>query len=80
LGKLETGNKMSLNFQGIMKEDDFKKIINNKNIKNYSVKNQNNEINVSGLIEFNNNNEKDKFLNEWSSKINSYNVDLDENT
>ena len=70
---------MSLNFQGIMKEDDFKKIINNKNIKNYSVKNQNNEINVSGLLEFNNNNEKDKFLNEWSSKINSYNVDLDEN-
>lgn len=80
MGKLETGDKMSLNFQGIMKEDDFKKIINNKNIKNYSVKNQNNEINVSGLLEFNNNNEKDKFLNEWSSKINSYNVDLDENT
>ena len=23
--------------------------------------------------------DKDKFLNEWSSKINSYNVDLDEN-
>ena len=70
---------MSLNFQGVMKEDDFKRIISNKNIKNYSVKNQNNEMNVSGLIEFSNNSEKDKFLNEWSSKINSYNVDLDEN-
>ena len=70
---------MSLNFQALMQEVDFKKIINNKNIKNYSVKNQNNEMNISGLLEFSNNSEKDKFLNEWSSKINSYNVDLDEN-
>jgi len=79
LGKSEPSEKMSLNFQGVMKEVDFKRIINNKNIKNYSVKNQNDEMNVSGLIEFSNNNEKDKFLNEWSSKINSYNVDLNEN-
>ena len=43
------------------------------------MENQNNEMNISGLLEFSNNSEKDKFLNEWSSKINSYNVDLDEN-
>ena len=79
LGKFESSEKMSLNFQGLMKEVDFKRIISNKNIKNYSVKNQNNEMNVSGLIEFSNNSDKDEFLNEWSSKINSYNVDLDEN-
>jgi hypothetical protein len=79
LGKSEADEKMSLNFQALMQEVDFKKIINNKNIKNYSVKNQNNEMNISGLLEFSNNSEKDKFLNEWSSKINSYNVDLDEN-
>ena len=52
--------KLSLNFHGLMKENDFKKITSDKNIRNYSV-------------------DKDKFLNEWSSKINSYNVDLDEN-
>jgi len=62
-----------------MKDVEFKKIINNKNIKNYSVKNENSNINVSGLAIFNSIDEKDKFLDEWSSKINSYNVDLDEN-
>ena len=62
-----------------MKESDFKNIISNKNIKNYSVKNENNNINVSALAIFGNSRDKEKFLNEWSSKINSYNVDLDEN-
>jgi hypothetical protein len=71
--------KLILNFQGLMKESDFTKIIKEKNIKNYSVKNENNNLNISGLVIFNDISEKDKFLNEWSSKINSYNVDLDEN-
>ena len=71
--------KLSLNFQGNMKESDFKNIISNKNIKNYSVKNENNNINVSAFAIFDNSSDKEKFLNEWSSKINSYNVDLDEN-
>ena len=72
--------KLSVNFQALMNEGDFKKIIDNKSIKNYSVKNENSNLNISGLAVFNNINEKDNFLNEWSSKINSYNVDLDENT
>jgi len=71
--------KLSLNFQTLMSENDFKKIVNDQKIKNYSVKKENNKFNVSGLAVFTNNNEKEKFLNEWSSKINSYNVDLDEN-
>ena len=71
--------RLSLNFQGTMKENDFKNIINNKNIKNYSVKNENDKKNVSALAIFDNSRDKEKFLNEWSSKINSYNVDLDEN-
>mgnify|MGYP006265295129 CR=1 FL=1 len=50
-----------------------------KNISNYSVKNEGNSFNISGYAIFDNAIEKDKFLNEWSSKINSYNVDLDEN-
>ena len=79
LNKSQGNGKLSLNFQGSMKEADFKKIINDKNIKNYSVKNENNNINVSGLAIFDNIKDKDEFLNEWSSKINSYNVDLDEN-
>ena len=74
----QTG-KLSLNFQTLMSENDFKKIVNDQKIKNYSVKKENNKFNVSGLAVFTNNNEKEKFLNEWSSKINSYNVDLDEN-
>ena len=72
--------KLTLNFQAIMKENDFKNIISNKNIKNYSVKNENKDINVSAFAIFDNSSDKEKFLNEWSSKINSYNVDLDENT
>ena len=76
---LSKESKLSLNFEGLMKESDFKKIINDTNIKNYSVRNENSNINISGLAVFNNINEKDKFLDEWSSKINSYNVELDEN-
>ena len=77
--KSKGDGKLSLNFQGTMKESDFKNIISNKNIKNYSVKNENNNINVSAFAIFDNSSDKEKFLNEWSSKINSYNVDLDEN-
>ena len=77
--KSEGNGKLSLSFQGTMKESDFKNIISNKNIKNYSVKNENNNINVSAFATFDNSRDKEKFLNEWSSKINSYNVDLDEN-
>ena len=31
--------KLTLNFEGLMKENDFKKITGDKNIRNYSVKN-----------------------------------------
>ena len=62
-----------------MKENDFKKIISVKNIRNYSVKNEGDNFNISGYALFNEVRDKDKFLNEWSPKINSYNVDLDEN-
>ena len=47
--------------------------------RNYSVKNEDSNFNVSGLAIFDNIKDKDEFLNKWSSKINSYNVDLDEN-
>jgi len=77
--KSEGNGKLSLSFQGTMKESDFKNIISNKNIKNYSVKNENDKKNVSALAIFDNSIDKENFLNEWSSKINSYNVDLDEN-
>ena len=77
--KSQGEGKLSLNFQGTMKESDFKNIISNKNIKNYSVKNENDKKNVSALAIFDNSIDKENFLNEWSSKINSYNVDLDEN-
>ena len=62
-----------------MKENDFKKITGDKNIRNYSVKNEGEKFNISGFAIFSEVRDKDKFLNEWSSKINSYNVDLDEN-
>jgi hypothetical protein len=75
----DDNGKLSLNFQGLMKENDFKKIISDKNIRNYSVKNEGDNLNISGYALFNEVRDKDKFLNEWSPKINSYNVDLDEN-
>ena len=58
---------------------DLKKITSDKNIRNYSVKNEGEKFNISGFAIFSEARDKDKFLNEWSSKINSYNVDLDEN-
>ena len=76
---LDDNGKLSLNFQGLMKENDFKKIISVKNIRNYSVKNEGDNFNISGYALFNEVRDKDIFLNEWSPKINSYNVDLDEN-
>ena len=71
--------KLSMNFQGLVENNDLEKLISNKNIKNYSVQNDNNKLNISGLAIFKDNNEKDNFLKQWSSKINSYNVDLDDN-
>ena len=76
---LDDNGKLSLNFQGLMKENDFKKIISVKNIRNYSVKNEGDNFNISGYALFNEVRDKDKFLHEWSPKINRYNVDLDEN-
>ena len=75
----DSNEKLSLNFHGLMKENDFKKITSDKNIRNYSVKNEDDKYNISGFMIFNKSVDKDKFLNEWSSKINSYNVDFDEN-
>lgn len=74
----ESEGKLLLNFQGLMKENELNKIVNEKNIKNYSVKKEGDNLNISGSAVFSNSREKEKFLNEWSSKINSYNVDLDE--
>ena len=71
--------KLSLNFEGLMKENDLKKITSDKNIRNYSVKNDGENFNISGFALFNGIEDKDKFLKEWSSKVNSYNVELDEN-
>ena len=74
----ESEGKLLLNFQGLMKENELNKIVNEKNIKNYSVKKEGDSFNISGSAIFSDSREKEKFLNEWSSKINSYNVDLDE--
>ena len=74
----ESEGKLLLNFQGLMKENELNKIVNEKNIKNYSVKKEGDNFNISGSAIFSDTREKEKFLNEWSSKINSYNVDLDE--
>ena len=76
--KSQQEGKLTLSFQGIMNDEDLKKIANIKHVKNYSVKIEKNDLNVSGFATFENNNEKDKFLNEWSSKITNYNIDLDE--
>lgn len=74
----ESEGKLLLNFQGLMKENELNIIVNEKNIKNYSVKKEGDSFNISGSAIFSDTREKEKFLNEWSSKINSYNVDLDE--
>ena len=70
---------LSISFQGSMNNEDFKKLVGNKNIKNYSVKNEKDLVNVSGYAKFHSIKEKDIFLEEWSKRINSYNVELDEN-
>ncbi len=79
LDKKKGGEKLSLNFESLMQENDMKEIVSDKNIKNYSVKKDKNEFKISGFATFESSDEKDKFLNRWSSKIINYNVDLDEN-
>ena len=79
LVKKKGGEKLSLNFESLMQENDMKEIVSDKNIKNYSVKKDKNEFKISGFATFESSDEKDKFLNRWSSKIINYNVDLDEN-
>ncbi len=71
--------KLSLNFEGAINNKELKEITEGKYIKNYSVKSENDKISISGLAVFENNVEKDTFLKQWSSKINSYSVDIDEN-
>ena len=73
-----SSEKLTLNFEATINEKDLKKITNDKNLRNYSVKNENNNFNIAGLVVFNNEDEKNKFLDQWSSKIKTYNVDLDE--
>ena len=73
-----SSEKLTLNFEATINEKDLKKITNDKNLRNYSVKNENNNFNISGLVVFNNEDAKNKFLDQWSSKIKTYNVDLDE--
>ena len=73
-----SSEKLTLNFEATINEKDLKKITNDKNLRNYSVKNENNNLNISGLVVFNNEDAKNKFLDQWSSKIKTYNVDLDE--
>ncbi len=77
--KSQLEGKLALNFEGLIKNEDLKNITNEQNIKNYSVKIDNGNLNVSGLAIFDNMNDKDKFLDKWSKKIKSYNVDLNEN-
>ena len=60
-------------------KSDLKKITHQKFVKNYSVKSEKDKTLISGIAIFQTKNDKEQFLNEWSSKINSYSVDLDEN-
>ena len=43
------GEKLSLNFESLMQENDMKEIVSDKNIKNYSVKKDKNEFKISGF-------------------------------
>ena len=70
--------KLMLNFDALIDENQLREITNDKNLRNYSVKKENNNFNISGLVVFLNKNEKNKFLDKWTSKIKTYNVDLDE--
>tara|TARA_Y200000002_G_C22545255_1_gene605797 strand:+ start:252 stop:926 length:675 start_codon:yes stop_codon:yes gene_type:complete len=71
--------KLTLNFEGSINKSDLTKITNQKFVKNYSVKSEKDKTIISGSAIFQTQNDKEQFLNEWSSKINSYSVDLDEN-
>ena len=44
-----------------MNEKDFKKITSDKNIRNYSVKNEGNNFNISGYAIFDETSDKDNF-------------------
>ena len=57
--------KLTVNFEGLVNENDLKKITNQKFVKNYSVKSEKDKVNISGIAIFQTNNDKEQFLNEW---------------
>ena len=66
--------KLSLNFHGLMKENDFKKITSDKNIRNYSVKNEGDKYDISGFMIFDKSVDKDKFLFKKKGSVNEKSI------
>jgi len=70
--------QLIINLNINLNDSEIKKFSEERSVKNFSVKKGKDSNEVSALAIFSDDKEKDKFLEQWSSKIKSYDVSLDE--
>ena len=67
-----------MNFDAILNENEIQSISGDKFVKNFSVKKEGKENQLSALAKFNNLKEQASFLKKWNNKIKNYDISLDE--
>ena len=70
--------QVTINLNINLNDSEIKKFSEERFVKNFSVKKGKDSNEVSALAIFSDDKEKDNFLEQWSSKIKSYDVSLDE--
>tara|TARA_B100000989_G_scaffold20853_1_gene13680 strand:- start:2988 stop:3632 length:645 start_codon:yes stop_codon:yes gene_type:complete len=76
--KKNYSNKITLDLETQIENDDIMILNENKNIKYYSIiKSENNKMTAKVSAEFENIEDKSNFLNNWSSKVIQFNVSKD---
>lgn len=76
--KYNDHKQILMNFDAILNENEIQSISGDKFVKNFSVKKEGKENQLSALAKFNNLKEKESFLKKWNNKIKNYDISLDE--
>ena len=76
--KYNDHKQILMNFDAILNENEIQSISGDKFVKNFSVKKEGKENQLSALAKFNNLKEQESFLKKWKNKIKNYDISLDE--
>ena len=76
--KYNDHKQILMNFDAILNENEIQSISGDKFVKNFSVKKEGKENQLSALAKFNNLKEQESFLKKWNNKIKNYDISLDE--